>query len=183
MMAPTLTSLLLLLLPALVSGAKAKGDALLELTDNTLADALAEHPLMLVSVGVPECDVCARTDRMLRKAIADLRVKSNKPVTLARLLITSQDSPVIAKIVQGQLTLPKLIVFREGEAKDYDGARPPLTPDVTPLSRPIRHSPSYRFAPPHPAIPHPPGDFTKESVVETMLREARHLMKTPDHYT
>ena len=126
-MAPTLTSLLLLLLPALVSGAKAKGDALLELTDNTLADALAEHPLMLVSVGVPECDVCARTDRMLRKAIADLRVKSNKPVTLARLLITSQDSPVIAKIVQGQLTLPKLIVFREGEAKDYDGARPPLT--------------------------------------------------------
>ena len=91
--------------------------------------------------GVPDCDVCARADRVLRKAIPELRVKSNVPVTLARLTITSHDSPVIAKIVQGQLTLPKLIVFREGEAKDYDGARPPRTPDAAPLPRPIRTSP------------------------------------------
>ena len=140
MMAPTLTSLLLLL-AAVASGAKAKGEALVDLSDDTLADALAQHPLMLVSVGVPDCDVCARADRVLRKAIPELRVKSNVPVTLARLTITSHDSPVIAKIVQGQLTLPKLIVFREGEAKDYDGARPPRTPDAAPLPRPIRTSP------------------------------------------
>jgi hypothetical protein len=41
--------------------------------------------------------------------------------TLAKLTITSQDSPVIGQIVQGQLTLPKLLIFRDGEAMDFDG--------------------------------------------------------------
>ena len=42
-------------------------------------------------------------------------------VTLAKLTISSQDSPNIGNIVQGQLTLPKLLVFRDGEAMDFDG--------------------------------------------------------------
>lgn len=56
-------------------------------------------------------------------------------MTLASLTITSQDSPTIGRIVQGQLTIPKLLVFREGNALDYD------------------------------------GELTKDSIVETMLRE------------
>ena len=40
---------------------------------------------------------------------------------LAKLTITTQDSPVIGKIVQGALTLPKVLVFRDGEAMDFVG--------------------------------------------------------------
>jgi hypothetical protein len=42
-------------------------------------------------------------------------------VKLAKLTITTQDSPVIGKIVQGALTLPKVLVFRDGEAMDFVG--------------------------------------------------------------
>ena len=57
----------------------------------------------------------------MRTAGGELRVKAKSAVAVARLMITSQNSPTIARVVQGQLTLPKLIIFREGEAMDYTG--------------------------------------------------------------
>ena len=57
----------------------------------------------------------------MRKAEKELRVKAQGAVTLARLTVTSQDSPVIGNIVQGQLTIPKLLIFHDGEAMDFDG--------------------------------------------------------------
>mmetsp|Transcript_46178 Transcript_46178/g.76352 ORF Transcript_46178/g.76352 Transcript_46178/m.76352 type:complete len:515 (-) Transcript_46178:82-1626(-) len=94
---------------------------LLDLTDDTLEAALAKHPIMLISITVPNCDICNQVGRRLGSAVAELRVQAKNAVALGQLRITSNDSPVLAQIVQGQLTLPKLIVFREGEALDYQG--------------------------------------------------------------
>jgi hypothetical protein len=119
----TLRFALLALLAASAAATKKKSSSepILELTDDTLEDALAKHPLMLVSVSIPNCDICDQVNRRLRSVQGELRVKSKSSIHMAKLMITTQDSPVLAKIVQGQLTLPKLIVFREGEAMDYLG--------------------------------------------------------------
>ena len=95
-------------------------EQLLELTDSTLQKALNEHKLMLVTIGVKDCQPCALYEKRLKQAQASLRVKSTGAVTLAKMTIESQDSPVIANIVQGQLSLPKLLIFRDGEAMDFD---------------------------------------------------------------
>lgn len=99
---------------------KSVGEPLLELTDDTLQAALDEHPLMLLTIGVDGCEPCAIFEKRMSLAKKELRVKSSGSVTLAKLTITSQDSPVIGNIVQGQLTLPKMLIFRDGEAMDYD---------------------------------------------------------------
>jgi len=105
-------------------------DELLYLTDSTLEAALETNQLMLISVNVrpawspqlraiprledhllrpastlqvPGCDVCDQLARKLRLAAAELRVKGKGAVTLGELKIESQDSPVLAKIVQGQV--------------------------------------------------------------------------------
>lgn len=117
-----LRSVALLALLASSDAAKKKAeDPLLYLADDTLEAALAKHPLLLVSVTVEGCEACSEVDKMLRSAGNTLRVKAQGGVSVAQLRIKSQDSPVIARIVQGQLTLPKLIVFREGEAIDFRG--------------------------------------------------------------
>lgn len=108
-----------LLLPPTLA-AKAKPEELLQLTDDTLEAALAAHPLMLVNVGIPDCGPCNLVSKKMRAAGKELRAKA-PGVTLAQLTITSQDSPVIAKIVQGALTLPKVLIFRDGEAMDFIG--------------------------------------------------------------
>ncbi len=108
---------------ALALAAAAKGGdsyELLELLDGTLEPALKEHKLMLLSIGVADnCEPCRAIERKMRAAGKELRVKAPS-VVLAKLTIMSQDSPVIANIVQGQLTLPKLLIFRDGEAMDFD---------------------------------------------------------------
>ena len=97
-------------------------EQLLALTDETLAAALEEHPLMLVSITVDGgCEPCELYEKRMRQAQKDIRVKSTGTATLAKFTIMSQDSPVIGNIVQGQLALPKLILFREGEAMDFVG--------------------------------------------------------------
>ena len=104
--------------------AKAKStpeEPLLALNDDNLLTALKQYPLMLISIGIEGCEPCAQQERMLLKAKKELRVKSSGTVTLAKYTIVSQDSPVIGTIVGGQLTIPKLIIFREGEAMDFDG--------------------------------------------------------------
>ena len=119
--------LLLCLAASRTAAAKAKGkksdaaDELLYLTDSTLEVALEAHPLLLISVSVPGCGVCDAVDKRLRKAAPELRVKAKAAVKLGQLRIDSPDSPVLGRIVQGALSLPKLIVFREGEALDYTG--------------------------------------------------------------
>ena len=112
---------LLLLFVATALGAKSSSEALLELTDDTLTAAIAEHKLLMLSISVEGCEACALFEKRMRQAQKEIRVKSTGTVTFARLLLVSQDSPVVANIVQGQLTLPKLLVFREGEAMDFDG--------------------------------------------------------------
>jgi len=116
--------LLLCLAASRTAAAKAKkksdvADELLYLTDSTLEAALEAHPLLLISV--PGCGVCDAMDKRLRKAAPELRVKAKAAVKLGQLRIDSPDSPVLGRIVQGALSLPKLIVFREGEALDYTG--------------------------------------------------------------
>jgi len=101
-------------------GKSAAGEPLLELTDDTLQAALDEHKLMLLTIGVDGCEPCAIFEKRMSLAKKELRVKSSGSVTLAKLTISSQNSPVIGNIVQGQLTLPKLLIFRDGEAMDYD---------------------------------------------------------------
>ena len=96
-------------------------EKLLELTDDTLLGALEEHKLMLLTVGVEGCQPCDMYEKRLKQAQKELRVKSTGSVTLAKMTIVSQDSPVIGNIVQGQLSLPKLLIFRDGEAMDFDG--------------------------------------------------------------
>ena len=118
--------LLLCLATSRTAAAKAKkksdaADELLYLTDSTLEAALEAHPLLLISVSVPGCGVCDAVDKRLRKAAPELRVKAKAAVKLGQLRIDSPDSPVLGRIVQGALSLPKLIVFREGEALDYTG--------------------------------------------------------------
>ena len=118
--------LLLCLAASRTAAAKAKkksdvADELLYLTDSTLKAALEAHPLLLISVSVPGCGVCDAVDKRLRKAAPELRVKAKAAVKLGQLRIDSPDSPVLGRIVQGALSLPKLIVFREGEALDYTG--------------------------------------------------------------
>ena len=108
-----------LLLPPTLA-AKAKPEELLQLTDDTLEAALAAHPLMLVNVGIPDCGPCNLVSKKMRAAGKELRAKA-PGVTLAQLTITSQDSPVIGRIVQGALTLPKVLIFRDGEAMDFIG--------------------------------------------------------------
>uniref|UniRef100_A0A7S4F4T9 protein disulfide-isomerase n=1 Tax=Chrysotila carterae TaxID=13221 RepID=A0A7S4F4T9_CHRCT len=116
-------TLWLLLLSAHSACCKKKAEgSLLQLTDETLQAALQEHPLLLISVSVPDCEVCAALERQMKAAEAQLRVQAKNAVVLGRLKITSADSPVLARIVQGALTLPKLIIFREGEAMDYVGS-------------------------------------------------------------
>ena len=121
-------ALLLTALPTHVSAAKKKSgskksaeEPILELTDATVEDALAKNPLMLISFTVPGCADCELVAKALRQAKAELRVQSADSVTLAQLTITSQESPAVARITQGQLQLPKLLVFRDGEAMDYTG--------------------------------------------------------------
>ena len=97
------------------------GDPLLALTDETLEAALKEHPLMLLTIGMDQCEPCAQYERRMMAAGKEIRAQSKNRVTLAKLTVTSQNSPVLANIVQGQLTLPKLLIFREGEAMDFDG--------------------------------------------------------------
>ena len=98
---------------AAVHAAKSSSSSeqLLELTDDTLKAALDEHKLMLISIGVDNCEPCALYERRLKQAQKEIRVKSTGSVTLAKLTIKSQDSPVIGNIVQGQLSLPKLLIF------------------------------------------------------------------------
>ena len=60
-----------------------------------------------VNVGVPDCGPCNLVSKKMRAAGKELRAKA-PGVTLAQLTITTQDSPVIGKIVQGALTLPKV---------------------------------------------------------------------------
>ena len=106
-------------LVAVATAAKssASTEKLLELTDETLQDALNEHKLMLISIGVDGCEPCALYEKRMKQAQKEIRVKSTGSVTLAKLTITSQDSPVIGNIVQGQLSLPKLLIFRDGEVR------------------------------------------------------------------
>ena len=85
----------LLLAPLLLA---ASGDTLLTLTDATLNDALADHPLLLVAIGVEQCEPCRGIERMMLKAVPDLRAKAPQ-VKLAKLIITSQESPAVAAIV------------------------------------------------------------------------------------
>ena len=96
-------------------------EPLLALTDDTLQDAIDQHPLMLLTLTVDGCEACALYARRMEQAGSAIRAQSSGSVTLAKLTITSQNSPTLANLVQGQLTLPKLIIFREGEAMDYDG--------------------------------------------------------------
>ena len=118
----SLLAVALVLGAAVCAGAASKeAFELLELEDDTLQAALAKHPLMILSIGVEGCEPCAALDRKMRAAGKELRVKAAGRVTLAKLTILSQDSPVIGNIVQGQLTLPKLLVFRDGEATDFVG--------------------------------------------------------------
>ena len=101
-MAPRATqrSAVLALLVAALGGVSA-AESLLQLTDDTLPDALQEHPLMLLTVGVPECGYpCYMVDRKFKASLKELRVKAPS-VVLAKLTITSQDSPNIGAIVQG----------------------------------------------------------------------------------
>ena len=100
---------------------KSAEEPILELTDATVEDALEKNPLMLISFTVPGCADCELVAKALRQAKAELRVQSADSVTLAQLTITSQESPAVARITQGQLQLPKLLVFRDGEAMDYTG--------------------------------------------------------------
>jgi len=118
----TIAALLLCLAaPAFAAKSSASNEVLLQLTDETLLDALSEHKLMLLSVTVDGCEPCALYAKRMKQAQKELRVKSTGTVTLAELTIKSQDSPVIGNIVQGQLSLPKLLIFRDGEAMDFDG--------------------------------------------------------------
>ena len=120
-----LRSLVLLLAFGVAHAAKksssSPGEPLLALTDQTLQAALDEHPLMLLTIGVEGCEPCAVYERMIMAAGKEIRAQSKGRVALAKLTIESQDSPVIGNIVQGQMTLPKLLIFREGEAMDFDG--------------------------------------------------------------
>ena len=75
---------------------------------------------MLVTIGIPDCEPCGQVERKFKSAIKDLRVKA-PGVVLAKLTLYTQESPTIAAIVQGQLTIPKVLIFREGEAMDFDG--------------------------------------------------------------
>ncbi|KAL1526390.1 hypothetical protein AB1Y20_015103 [Prymnesium parvum] len=95
-------------------------EALLELSDESLPAALETHSLMLITVSVPDCEPCDMVARKFKAALKELRVKAPS-VVLARLTLTSQDSPNIGAIVQGQMTIPKVLIFREGEAMDYEG--------------------------------------------------------------
>jgi len=114
----------LLALPDGALGAKKASKAddyqLLELTDDTLMDAIKEHSLILLNIGVPNCGPCDAISKKMRAAGKELRPKAPN-VKLAKLTITSQESPVIATVVQGALTLPKVLIFRDGEAMDFDG--------------------------------------------------------------
>jgi len=106
----------------LASAAKTVAEEpLLALTDANLLEAIAEHKLMLLSIGIEGCVPCEVQEQMLLRAKKDIRVKSSGTVTLAKYTIISQDSPAIGTIVGGALTIPKLIIFREGEAMDFDG--------------------------------------------------------------
>lgn len=122
-----IAALLLAALPHAACAKKKSGskksaeEPILELTDATVEDALAKNPLMLISFTVPGCADCELVAKALRQAKAELRVQSADSVTLAQLTITSQESPAVARITQGQLQLPKLLVFRDGEAMDYTG--------------------------------------------------------------
>ena len=113
------------LLLALAAGAAKKSSSsykLLDLADDTLLPAAAEHKLLLVAVGVSDCQPCRQVERVMEKAGAELRVKApDAGVRLAKLTILSQDSPTIGNIVQGQLTIPKVLLFRDGEALDFNG--------------------------------------------------------------
>ena len=114
--------LLCLVAATLAAKSSSSTEQLLALTDDTLAAALEEHPLMLVSITVDGgCEPCELYEKRMRQAQKDIRVKSTGTATLAKFTIMSQDSPVIGNIVQGQLALPKLILFREGEAMDFVG--------------------------------------------------------------
>ena len=128
----------LAVLVAVCHGAAKKkaADPLIYLTDETLEAALSEHPLLLLSLTADGCEPCAQVGRMLRSAGNTLRVKAKGGVTVGQLRLDPTDSPTIARIVQGALTLPKLIIFREGEAIDFV------------------------------------GEYTSESMVSVMLREA-----------
>ena len=64
-----------LLLP-LTLAAKSAEDALLELEDGTLEDALAKHDLMLVNIGVPNCGPCDLVSKKMRAAGKELRAKA-----------------------------------------------------------------------------------------------------------
>jgi len=119
-----MTSRLVALVGALCLASAAKTVAeepLLALTDANLLEAIAEHKLMLLSIGIEGCVPCEVQEQMLLRAKKDIRVKSSGTVTLAKYTIISQDSPAIGTIVGGALTIPKLIIFREGEAMDFDG--------------------------------------------------------------
>lgn len=123
---PSLIALLALVVAARAGKKKAAAsdEKILALTDDTLEAALAEHPLMLLTIGVEDCQPCELYKKRMTKAATELRVKSSSSVTLAELTITSQDSPIIGNIVQGQLTIPKMLIFRDGEAMDFDSAEP-----------------------------------------------------------
>merc|ERR1719502_2457081 len=118
-----LVAALLLALPDGTLGAKKSSKAddyqLIELTDDTLMDAVREHALILLNIGIPNCGPCDAVSKKMRAAGKELRPKAPN-VKLAKLTITTQDSPVIANVVQGALTLPKVLIFRDGEAMDFD---------------------------------------------------------------
>lgn len=119
---PVTAALVSALFFAVASAAKtAAEEPLLALTDANLLEAIAEHKLMLLSIGIEGCVPCEVQEQMLLRAKKDIRVKSSGTVTLAKYTIISQDSPAIGAIVGGALTIPKLIIFREGEAMDFDG--------------------------------------------------------------
>ena len=103
-----LASLLLAVLPHGALGAKKGSKAddyqLMELTDDTLLDAIKEHSLILVNIGIPNCGPCDAISKKMRAAGKELRPKAPN-VKLAKLTITSQESPTIATVVQGALTL------------------------------------------------------------------------------
>ena len=113
--------LLLLSFCTTLAAKAAPGEPLLALTDGTLQAALEENPLMLLTIGVEGCEPCAMYERRMQAAGKEIRAQSQGKVALAKLTIESQNSPVIGNIVQGQMTLPKLLIFRDGEAMDFDG--------------------------------------------------------------
>ena len=121
-MAASWSAWLFLVAGAVASQGSVVDDELLHLDDASLNEALVKHPKLIVNVNtVAPCLACDALADVLKSAAPEIRVKTKDAVKLAEIKIEREDMDNLNNLISGALSLPKLILFREGEPLDYAG--------------------------------------------------------------